>query len=169
MIKAAYLLAASFNLQIVTACSSNIDKTFFLDISSEENFKIVSDHNFDLMKHAKLGIIKSGTSTLEAAYFSLPMVIVYKTSLSTYLIGKRLIKVKNIGMANIILGKNVVPELLQNEVTEKKIFDEASKILSDNEYSNSIKRELSEVKNIIGNPGASASAAKIIYELKHAG
>jgi len=168
MIKAAYMLAGRFDLQIVTACSSNIDETFFLDISREENYKIVRDHNFDLMKHAKIGIIKSGTSTLEAAYFSLPMVIVYKTSLLTYLIGKRLIKVKNIGMANIILEKNVVPEILQNDVRDTMIFDEAAKILSDNEYNNSIKRELSEVKNIIGNPGASARAAKIIYELKNA-
>ncbi len=68
------------------------------------------------MKYSKVGIIKSGTSTLESGLFGLPMVIVYKTSSLTYFISKSLVRLKNIGMANIILGENVVPELIQHNV-----------------------------------------------------
>jgi lipid-A-disaccharide synthase len=165
MIKAGNRLAARFNLQIVVACSSNIDETIFSESSGFFNFKVVKDQPYDLMKYAKFGIIKSGTSTLEAACFSLPMLIVYKTSMLTYLIGKRLIKVENIGMANIILGERVVPELIQSNVSEKMIFETASKILNNNDYYNSLKAKLGSVKNKLGSSGASARAAKLIYEL----
>lgn len=168
MIEAAYKLTEKFNLQIVTACSTGIDETFFVAISKKRDYKVIHDHHFDFMQFAKFGIIKSGTSTLEAAYFSLPMVIIYKTSILTYLIGKQLIKVNNVGMANIILEKNVVPELLQKEVTAEMIFEKASIILSDMGKYNSIKQQLAEVKNKLGNPGASARAAKVIYELNNA-
>lgn len=165
MLKAASKLADKFDLQIVVACSSNIENTFFSKISDSSDIFIIKDHVYELMNFAKLGIIKSGTSTLEAAYFSLPMVIVYKTSWVTYRIGKRLLKVDNIGMANIILEDNVVPELIQNNASEEKIFENGLKILNDTEYRNSIKSKLSEVKKKLGGPGASARAAKIIYEL----
>jgi lipid-A-disaccharide synthase len=65
---------------------------------------VIKDHTYDLMKHSKFGIVKSGTSTLEAGLLELPMVIVYKTSALTYAIGKSLVKIKNFGMANIVLG-----------------------------------------------------------------
>lgn len=165
MIKAANRLAASFNLQIVIAGSPNIDKSIFSKLGDSTQFTVISNHLYDLMKYARFGIIKSGTSTLEAAYFALPMVIVYRTSTLTYLIGRRLIKVDKIGMANIILDDSIVPELIQKNVSEEKIFEAGSKILNDEAYYNSIKTKLSEVKNKLGKPGASAKTAKLIYEM----
>ena len=165
VIKAAGNLANKFNLQIVVACSSNIDKKIIEEYSREIKFKVASDLNFDLMKHSKFGIIKSGTSTLEAGYFSLPMVVVYKTSMISYLIGKNLIKIDKIAMANIILGEKVVTEILQNDVNEKNIYQQCEKILSDNSEYNRIKTRLSNIKNLIGDAGASLKAAKSILAL----
>jgi len=110
-IKAADRLSKEFSIQIVVARAPNIDENSFEKLTFLRDFKVVEGYTYDLMRHSKIGIIKSGTSTLEAALFALPMVIVYKTSLLTYLIGKNLINVKNIGMANIISGEKVVPEL----------------------------------------------------------
>lgn len=165
IVNAARKLGEEFNLQIVTAGSVNIDIELFNRLSGTSNIKVVTGYTYDLIKHAKFGIIKSGTSTLEAAYFALPMIIVYKTSMLTYLIGKQLIKVNKIGMPNILLDVVVVPELIQSDVSEEKIYNAGKQILSDQNRYSSIKTKLSEVKNKLGNADASARAAKHIYEL----
>jgi len=165
IIKSAKKLADEFNLQIVIACSSNIDENLFYKLSGQSDYKVITGYTYDLMKYAKFGIVKSGTSTLEAGYFALPMIIVYKISGLTYLIVKKLIKVSKIGMVNILLEDNVVPELIQNDVSERKIYDAGKKILSDKKYYNSVKLKLNMVKDKLGNEGASARASKQIYAL----
>ncbi len=165
VIKAAERIASEFNLQIVVACSTNIDEDVFNNSADSKKFTVVKGFTYDLMKYAKLGIIKSGTSTLEAGLFELPMVIVYKTSKLTYLIGKNLVQVDNIGMANIISGEKVVPELIQNDVNENTIYSECKKILTDKILYEEIKRKFNLLKEKLGSAGASARAAKIIYSI----
>ncbi len=164
-IKAAEKLADEFNLQIIAACSSNIDENIFYKISGTNKFIVIKDHTYDLLKYAKIGIIKSGTSTLEAGLFRLPMVIVYKTSYLTYLIGRSLVKVDSIGMANIIAGEKVAPELIQNNVLKDSIYMECKKILSDATLYNTIKNKLKIIKEKLGAEGASYNAAKVIYSI----
>ncbi len=164
-IKAAEKLANEFNLQVVAACSPNINENIFNQITNLRNFKVIKDRTYDLLKYSKIGIVKSGTSTLEAGLFELPMVIVYKTSYLTYLIGKNLIKVNNIGMANIIAGEKVAEELIQNEVNEESIYNECKKILMDKTLYNTFKDKLSCIKEKLGSEGASKKAAKAIYAL----
>ena len=164
-IKAAGKLANKFNLQIVVARSKNIDDEYFRRISGSEKFILIEDYNYELMKYSSFGIIKSGTSTLEAGYFSLPMVIVYKTSPITYLIGKQLVKLNKIGMVNILLDEIVVSELIQNNASAEKIFKEASNILSDDQVYKNMKLKLDEVKRKLGSDGASEKAARSILEI----
>jgi len=165
IIKAARKLADEFNLQIVIASSSNIDKNLFYQLDGQSDSKVIKGYTYDLMKYAKFGIVKSGTSTLEAGYFALPMIIVYKISGITYSIVKKLIKVSKIGMVNILLEDNVVPELIQKDVSEEKIYAAGKKILIDEKYYNSVKVKLNQVKDKLGSEGASARAAKQIYAL----
>lgn len=164
-IKAAERIAGEFDLQIVVACSSNIDKNIFYRHQSSKNFKVVKGFTYDLMKYSKLGIIKSGTSTLEAGILELPMVIVYRTSILTYIIGKNLIRVDNIGMVNIISGEKVVPELIQKDVNEETIYSECKKILINKSVYESMKEKFRLLREKLGSTGASASAANIIYSL----
>ncbi|MCK7527394.1 MAG: hypothetical protein MZV64_62215 [Ignavibacteriales bacterium] len=126
---------------------------------------MIKGHTYDLMRYSKFGIIKSGTSTLEAAIFELPMVIVYKTSGLTYLIVKNLIKVKNIGMANIILNEQVVPELIQYDASNKMIYEKSKEILSNQDLYKSIKQKLGLVKEKLGENGASKKTAQIIFAI----
>jgi lipid-A-disaccharide synthase len=165
VIKAAEKLSSEFNLQTIVACADNIDINIFNKFDNNRNYKIIKGFNYDLMNLAKIGIIKSGTSTLEAGLFSLPMVIVYKTGLLTYLIGKKLIKLDTIGMANIIAGEKIVPELIQAEVNDKNIYLECKKILSDSSLYGSIKRKLMLIKDKLGKSGASRNAAQLIYRI----
>ena len=162
-IKAAAKLSNEFNLQTIVACADNIDNNVFKEPRRKTDFKIIKGFNYDLMNLAKIGIIKSGTSTLEAGLFSLPMVIVYKTSLLTYLIGKKLIKLDTIGMANIITGEKIVPELIQEKANDQNIYLECKKILTDIKLYSSIKSRLSLLKEKLGQLGASRKAAQIIY------
>ena len=164
-IKAAEKIINDYNMQIVVSASQNISEEFLFKIAKRRNFKVIKGHTYDLMKYSKFGIIKSGTSTLEAAIFELPMVIVYKISGLTYRIVKNLIKVKNIGMANIILNEQVVPELIQNDVSHKNIYEKSKEILSNPELYKSIKQKLGLVKEKLGDNGASKKAAQIIYKM----
>jgi lipid-A-disaccharide synthase len=164
-IKAAVKLSDELDMQIVVACSSNLDEKVFYGLTDHKNFKVIKNQTYDLMKHAKFGIVKSGTSTLEAGLLELPMVIVYKTSWLTYAIGKSLVKIKNFGMANIVLDEQVVPELIQNEANAEKIYDESKNILSDEDMLNNIKLRLSRIKKVLGDADAPKNAAKIIYSL----
>jgi lipid-A-disaccharide synthase len=164
-IEAAAKLCSEFNLQTIVACADNIDINIFNKLGRNRNFKIIKGFNYDLMNLAKIGIIKSGTSTLEAGLFSLPMVIIYKTSLLTYWIGKKLIQLDSIGMANIITGEKIVPELIQEQANSQNIYLECQKILSDNKLYSSIKSRLSLLKEKLGQLGASRKAAQIIYRV----
>lgn len=164
-IKAANRLAEKFNMQIVVARSKNIDENYFHQLSGTEKFFLIEDHNYELMNYSKFGIIKSGTSTLEAGYFSLPMVVVYKTSPLTYLIGKQLIKLDRIAMVNILLNEMVIPELIQHEANAENIFNAASKILSDNRSYVQMKSKLDNVRELLNGNNASGNAARSIIKI----
>jgi lipid-A-disaccharide synthase len=93
------------------------------------------------------------------------MVIVYKTSYLTYLIGKNLVKLNNIGMANIVAGENIAVELIQDMANIDSIYNECKKILLDDHLLNSIKLKLNILKGKLGTKGASRRAAKSIYSI----
>ena len=169
VIEAALKLSKEFNLQTVVAGASGIDEKLFNKISELNEYRVIKDHNYELMKYSKFGIIKSGTSTLEAGLFGLPMVIVYKTSLLTYYIGKNLVNLKNIGMANIISGEDIVPELIQDKVNPESIYNEAKKILDNNSLYTSVKTRLLEINKKLGEKGAVRKTAESIYSLINEG
>ena len=164
-IEAANKLAKEFNLQTVISCSTNLDEKLFYQLDKTTDSKVIKGYIYDLMKFAKFGIIKSGTSTLEAGFFEIPMIVVYRTSSLTYIIGKKLIRLNNIGMVNILLNDNVVPELIQNDVTQAKIYKLGKEILTDEKIYSSMKEKLSGVKRNLGTAGASARAAEQIYTI----
>ena len=165
VIKAANLLVEKFNLQVVVVKSKNIEEKLFRQLSGDQKFSTIEDHNYELMKYSQFGIIKSGTSTLEAGYFALPMIVVYKTSSLTYLIGKKIVKLDRIGMVNILLNEMVVPELIQAEANSQNIIETSSKILADSQVYEAMKNKLEKVKEVIGKAGASKKVATVILEI----
>lgn len=164
-IKAAIKLSDELSMQVVVACSDNIDDKMFYELTEKKNFKVIKNHTYDLLKHSKFGIVKSGTSTLEAGLMELPMVIVYKTSFLTYAIGKSVVKINNIGLSNIVLDEQVVPELIQDDTNAIKIYETVKNILTENNLLNQMKIKLSRLKKILGEKNAPENAAKIIYSL----
>jgi len=163
VITAADKLSNKYNLQTIVLSQSGIDNELYKSLSSISDYKIINDNGYDFMKHSKFGIIKSGTSTLEAGLNQLPFVVVYKTNAVTYYIAKKLISIKNIAMINIISGMNIVEELIQNDVNSENIFKTVKKYFTDNNKGISeIKENLLILKDKLGNLNAAENAADII-------
>ena len=134
---------------------------------SGSNPFIIDGYTYEMLKFCQVLVIKSGTSTLQAAYLGTPSVIVYKTSGISYALGKRLIRVNKIGLPNIILDKVVLPELIQHDVTPGRIAAQITRYLSDPQYYNEVKGELLKIKALLADTSCSREMVKIIRNLLH--
>ncbi|MBI4634611.1 MAG: lipid-A-disaccharide synthase [Deltaproteobacteria bacterium] len=123
--------------------------------------KIVPENIYDAIASADVAMVASGTATLETALLNTPMVIIYKMSPLTYAIARMIIRVKNIGLVNIIAGKTIVPELIQGEATSERLAAEMNAILADPAKMETIKNDLGNIREKLGKPGAAARAAAI--------
>jgi lipid-A-disaccharide synthase len=126
---------------------------------------ITRDRIHDMIRACDAVISVSGTVTLEIAMVGTPMVIIYKLSPLTYQLAKRLVKVKNIGLCNIVAGATVVRELIQDQANPEEIAAEIGAILTDHSYKTSIVRKLGEVRTRLGQGGASSHVARIALSL----
>jgi lipid-A-disaccharide synthase len=144
-----------------------IDFDFYQEImdTAEWHVPLYAQSNYDIMKHAKANIVCSGTATLECGMIGTPLIVVYKTSPITYMIARRLIKLPNIGMVNLVAGKEVVPELIQKDCNGQKIAEYMLKYLNNTEYYESTKSALADIKSKLGEMGASKKAAETAIEL----
>ena len=114
----------------IVAARSSLNNEKFIELNSMDNVRIVYDRNYDILKVADAGIIKSGTASLEAAIFKVPMVVIYKTGLLNQIIIKQLVTgIKYASLINLILNKQVVTELFQNEINPENVQRELEKIL----------------------------------------
>jgi len=117
-----------------------------------------------VMAAADLLFIASGTATLQAAIIGTPMVITYKVPWFTYLLGRLLVRVRSIGLANIVAGRPFIPELIQQQATPTRLAEEAKRILDDASCRERMRAEMARVRMLLGLPGASARAAAVVLE-----
>ncbi|MCC6548739.1 MAG: lipid-A-disaccharide synthase [Ignavibacteriaceae bacterium] len=168
ILPAAKRLSEEFGYQIVAAGSPTISDEVYNKYLTGTGVTLIRGKSLELMKYASFGIIKSGTSTMEAGLSLLAMVVVYKTSSLTYSIGKLLIRLKNIAMANIIAGETVVPELIQDDCNPDKIYQTAAEIISSSEKKVMIKEKFAQLRAKLGEKTASETAAdeiiKFVYD-----
>ncbi|MBF0409613.1 MAG: lipid-A-disaccharide synthase [Candidatus Riflebacteria bacterium] len=128
--------------------------------------KLIEGRIYDVMAISKLLLISSGTATLEASRVGTPMIIVYKVSLYTEVLAKIFNKLPTfIGLPNIILGRQAVPELIQHDFTPEKLFAQASELLSSPEKLQKQKSDLLEVISHLGSPGAHNRVAELAMSL----
>jgi lipid-A-disaccharide synthase len=126
----------------------------------QRGIKVVFDHTYELMHYSQAGIIKSGTSTLESALLKLPQVVCYKGGAVSFAIGKRLVNVKYISLVNLILNREAVKELIQNDFTALNISNELKRLLVDQAYRTTILNAYEETFRQLGGGGASARLAE---------
>jgi lipid-A-disaccharide synthase len=117
------------------------------------------------LARSTVAIASTGTVTLECAYFGVPTIAMYKTSWSTYQIGRRIIQVKFLAMPNLLANESIFPEFIQNEATGDNLAREALDLLKNQSRREMIQSKLSRVVASLGGPGASERAAKAVLAL----
>lgn len=125
----------------------------------------VSGRTYDAMHASDALMIASGTATLEAGLLRVPMAILYRVSPITYAILKRLILIRDIGLANIVAGERVVPEFIQHEATPEAIAGEIERLLTDNDYARQVRERLGIIRERLGEGGGSENVARMALEL----
>jgi len=152
------------DIQVIVGCAQSIDISKFSN--NFPDWVILKIHNPQLsLEIADVAIIASGTSTLEAAVFGTPGVIVYKLSPISWWLSKLFVKVKFAGMVNLIANKEIMPELLQNDANPEKISQYILELLENPKKYEEIKMELLKVKNSLGEKGVCEKIAKNIMGL----
>ena len=132
--------------------------------SLRERVRIVTAEASGLMQRAFAGMVASGTATLEAAYFRLPFVLVYKVSWPTYFAARLVIRTPYLGMPNVLAGREIVPEFLQHEARPKSIARSVVQLMNDHPAREKMTSEFDAVIERLGETGASAKAARAIFD-----
>ena len=126
---------------------------------------LTNDQTYDLMNICDVAVAASGTATLETSLLKVPTVIIYRVAMLTYLIGKQLVKIPDIGLPNIVAGRRIVPELLQDDVNPEAIAAETVRLLIDGEARRQVLADLEEVHTKLGETGAVNRVAAVILEV----
>jgi len=119
----------------------------------------------EILAHANACLVKSGSSTIEAAYYGNPYVVFYKTSALSFEIGKRIVKVPHIAMANLLAGEEVVPEFVQNDATPDKLAGALLPLLTVPDAIKNARAKLAKVRAQLGEPGAGRRVAEMALEI----
>jgi lipid-A-disaccharide synthase len=153
--------------QFVIAGAPSIEADFYLRIIRNANVKLVQGKTHNLLQNSYAAIVTSGTATLETALFEVPEVVCYKGGFISYQIAKRVIDqniIKFISLVNLIMDKEVVKELIQNDLDTKNLKTELNRITEDVSYREALSANYKILKQKLGGGGASAKTAKQIME-----
>jgi len=150
--------------QFILAQASSIDDNLLHDLLRESPVPVlvVKDQASEAMAVSDLLLVASGTATLQAAVVGTPMILLYKTTLPTYWVARMWIRVKWIGLVNLVAGRTVVPELIQDEATVERLTKEACRLLNDRQAYDEMKNGLRQVRQSLGDPGASFRTAQVV-------
>jgi lipid-A-disaccharide synthase len=130
--------------------------------------RVVEGVTDDVLAAADVALVASGTVTVQAAIHECPMVVVYRLAPLTYRLGKPFVRVDTYAMANLVAGRRVVPELIQEQFTAEAVAAEALDILTNDARAERMRTELRDVRRRLGEPGASARAAGEVLDVGRA-
>jgi len=162
MLQAVSLIRRRFPaIKALIAKSDSLDESLYQSIFDGERLFVPFNKstNYELMAYSKLCLVCSGTATLECGVIGTPLLILYKTSFITYVIARWLIKIKYIGLVNIISRRLIAPELIQRRCNPKNIANHALMFLENSAKYQTAKTELANLRNHIGKTGASRNVA----------
>jgi len=150
--------------QFVVAGVSSIEKEFYKDIIGNADALLVVDQTYELLQNTSAAVVTSGTATLETALFTVPEIVCYKANQLSYLIARRLVKVKYISLVNLVMDKEVVKELIQGDMNKENISKTLAGILRNGKRQKQVLEDYDELRERLGNSGASEKAADAILD-----
>ena len=164
------------NYQFVIAGAPALPASFYDDTIRQFNEKrllqnqpliagipVIPNRTYDLLQHAHAALVTSGTATLETALFNVPLVICYKGNPVSYQIAKRIVDIEYIGLANLIMNRPMIQELIQHDLNTDQLIQALQHIL-DGEGRVEILKQFKDLKQTLGGSGASARTAKLMVE-----
>lgn len=166
MLKAAY--AIRMQLPQVRICVSAANETLANEMRHmagaagmpEAKGWVETGTVYDLMQRSQVGAVASGTATLEAACFGLPYVLVYRVNAITFAVAKMVVKIKKIGIVNVLAKRDVVPELVQGDLTSDSLAAEMVSLLTDDQRRHALEADMASVVATLGEGGAYRRAAE---------
>lgn len=149
-------------LQFAVATVNNLDTGLYQTVADCPNVRLVEEDTYNLLSHARVAIVTSGTATLETALFRVPQVVVYRAAPLTVWLVKLIIKVKYISLVNLIAGKDVVKELIQDDANVADISAELESLISNTAYRSQIVDDYDAIIRRIDTGSASENAARLM-------
>ncbi|TVZ15564.1 lipid-A-disaccharide synthase [Maribacter sp. MAR_2009_72] len=149
--------------EFVIAGAPSLDEDFYAPFLNNVNVKFVQNKTYDLLSISTAALVTSGTATLETALLKVPQVVCYKANWISYQIAKRIITLDYISLVNLIMQKEVVTELIQDDFTKQRLKKELAAILKGSTRTKQL-QEYNELILKLGGAGASAKAAALIIE-----
>ncbi len=169
MLQAARILSAQMDIRFVVSMAPGAPHDAIKDLcrpfQNELHLDIDPDGARSVFAKTHLVVAASGTVTLEAAIAGIPVIIIYKVSPLSYRLGKAMIKVKNIGLVNLIAKREIVPELIQDRASPELIAETVLKLINTPSELDAIRHAFADVRNRLGGPGASARVADIALNM----
>lgn len=165
MLAAAEQLQAKYPCEIQLIKAATVDERILTQLLSNSPLDplVVQEDRFQAVADSHLAICASGTATLEVGLLGTPMVMVYRVSPWTYLLGRLLVRLPHIALVNLVLERRVVPELLQHQATPERIAQTAAEMLTDRDRIRTMREELGELRQRLGDSGASRRAAACVW------
>lgn len=150
--------------QFVIAAAPSQETSFYKQLIGDHNVKLIKNRTYDILNNADAALVTSGTATLETALFKVPQVVCYKGSSISYAIAKRIVKLKYISLVNLVMDKEVVKELIQDDFNYKNLEIEFGKIIDLNSKKIML-TAYDQLEEKLGGAGASKKTAHRIVEL----
>ena len=161
---AARLLVREPAMQFILAQAPSISDELLQEClaGSRVPVRVVHGQASEVMAASDLLFVASGTATLQAAVVGTPMILLYATTWPTYWLARLLITVDCIGLVNLVAGRKIIPELIQQDATADRLCREADRLLQDTQAYDEMKAALRAVREALGRPGASQRAAEVV-------
>jgi lipid-A-disaccharide synthase len=168
MLDAAKLLRREdATIQVEASAASERGRELMRKLSHESGLSDIPiglKNAYELMQRAFVGMVASGTATLESSFFRLPIVLIYKVSWFSYIPGRMLIRVNYLGMPNILAGKEIIPEFIQHKAVAGRIADAVRQLCNDPIQRNTMVQEMDRVIKLLGEQGAGRRAAEVVVQ-----
>ena len=148
--------------QFVIAGAPSFDASHYASFTGKKSVPVIFNQTYDLLEHASAAIVASGTATLETALFNVPQVVVYKGNPISIAIARAVIKIRFISLVNLVMDKEIVKELIQQDCTPVTISKELNCLLYDERYRKTMLDNYDLLDEKMGKPGASAKAAQLM-------
>ena len=149
-------------VQFIVARAPHLATSLFTPLSSTRAVAIVEGRADDVLSASDVVVTASGTATVQTALHQRPMVIVYRVSTLTYRLGRPFVKLDTFGMVNLVSGRRIVPELMQDDFTPERVADEVRSLLTEPARAEAMRADLREMRTRLGDVGASRRAAAAV-------